>query len=284
MRNVPPTPANYAQRSGRAGRVGPARAGDHATAPPATATTSTTSAARERMVAGAVAPPRLDLANEDLVRSHVQAIWLAETGLRLGRAIPDVIDISYDEDVRQPRSDAGLHDHVRDAINDPAAQRRAIDVARRRLRRPAARVRADHVVGRAWIEDRCRSAPQRFDARFNRWRDLFRAALVDQAEQNRRVAGPHPHRGRPPPRGEPAPGGGDPAQPVEERERGQQVGAGGLQPVPVLGVRGVPARVLVPPAAAGRVRPDAGPPVGAGRRLPAAAPVPRRSGSSARAR
>ena len=32
------------------------------------------------MVGGSVAPPRLDLANEDLIKSHVQAIWLAETG------------------------------------------------------------------------------------------------------------------------------------------------------------------------------------------------------------
>lgn len=29
------------------------------------------------MVAGSVQPPRLDLTNEDLVRSHVHAIWLA---------------------------------------------------------------------------------------------------------------------------------------------------------------------------------------------------------------
>ena len=36
------------------------------------------------MVAGAVTPPRLDLANEDLVRAHVHAIWLAGTGLNLG--------------------------------------------------------------------------------------------------------------------------------------------------------------------------------------------------------
>jgi hypothetical protein len=43
------------------------------------------------MVAGAVVPPRLDLANEDLVRSHVQAIWLAEAGLKLGRAVGDRI-------------------------------------------------------------------------------------------------------------------------------------------------------------------------------------------------
>ena len=32
-----------------------------------------------KMVAGQVRPPRLDLANEDLVRAHVHAVWLAET-------------------------------------------------------------------------------------------------------------------------------------------------------------------------------------------------------------
>ena len=30
-----------------------------------------------------MSPPRLDVANEDLVQSHVQAIWLAEAGLNL---------------------------------------------------------------------------------------------------------------------------------------------------------------------------------------------------------
>ena len=45
------------------------------------------------MVAGAVAPPRLDLANEDLVRSHVHAIWLAETGQDLRGSLTEILDV-----------------------------------------------------------------------------------------------------------------------------------------------------------------------------------------------
>ncbi len=38
-----------------------------------------------------------------------------------------------------------------------------------------------------WIEDRIERAPGEFDAAFERWRQLFRAAVIDQYEQNKRV-------------------------------------------------------------------------------------------------
>ncbi len=123
MRNVPPTPANYAQRSGRAD--GPARPPwSPPTAPAATATTATTSGARTRW-SRSVAAPRLDLGNEDLVRSHVQAIWLAETELPLGRAMPELIDIGDPE--------LPLLRHVREQINAELPQERARQRAERML-------------------------------------------------------------------------------------------------------------------------------------------------------
>ncbi|MGI6375434.1 MAG: DEAD/DEAH box helicase [Anaerolineae bacterium] len=169
LRNVPPTPANYAQRAGRAGRSGQ----------PALVLTYCTDGSPhdryyfhhpETMVSGVVSPPRLDLANEDLVRAHVDAVWLWEAGLNLYTSLRDIVELQG-----SPPSLA-LTAEFRDPLANSTTQTRT----QARMQRILATMQGELATAPwyhdGWLSEQLQTLPQRFDAACERWRDLYRAA------------------------------------------------------------------------------------------------------------
>ena len=185
LRNAPPNPSNYAQRSGRAGRGGQGAL---------IFTYCSSYSPHDRhyfqhqaeLVAGVVQSPRLDLCNRELLLTHLNALAVSEIGLPglepQAGSQASLMRLIVDDNAGMP-----LVPGVRDGLKIAPAHLKQIKAT---FRRAINDFQQDLETGAAWytdswVEQNLDQIADNLDRSMNRWRNIYRSArtLLSRATQ-----------------------------------------------------------------------------------------------------
>jgi hypothetical protein len=122
-----------------------------------------------------VAPARFELGNEELVRAHIHSVWLSAAGLNLKHTMIDVLDL---EQASYPL----LADHQHRIALSAEKLEPLKEECRHILDACGESVAAAPWYSAHWLDDTIQNAGKRFDQAFNRWRELYEAAVRHRDE------------------------------------------------------------------------------------------------------
>jgi len=131
------------------------------------------------MVSGVVVPPRIDLRNEELIRSHFNAFVLMELGLeKLNVSVFDLIDASKPKELP-------LLPEIKSFIADQQDRYKHqwVKQFRKIVENIEPQLLETHWYNNSWLERQAEAFLTNLDDAFNRWRTLYRnaKAMIERA-------------------------------------------------------------------------------------------------------